>query len=109
LKIEERKSNIAFDDFLRLVEYISKIEHCNILTIMGYCAEYGQRLLVYRYFSKTTLYDIIHSHDHAKRTILSSWMSRIQVALEAAKALEYVFILFLCMEMEYLIFLVLFF
>ncbi|XP_078175506.1 protein STRUBBELIG-RECEPTOR FAMILY 1-like isoform X2 [Carex rostrata] len=89
LKIEERKSKIPVEDFLRSVDDVSKIDHCNILKLVGYCAEYGQRLLVYRYFSKTTLNDIIYSQDPSKRMILLSWMSRIQVALQAANALEY--------------------
>ncbi|KAF3325615.1 protein STRUBBELIG-RECEPTOR FAMILY 3 isoform X3 [Carex littledalei] len=89
LKIEERISKIPVNNFLRSVDYVSKIDHCNILRLVGYCAEYEQRLLVYRYFSKTTLNDIIYSHDSSKRTILLSWMSRIQVALQAANALEY--------------------
>lgn len=88
MKIEERKSKIPVDDFLRSVDYVSKIDHCNILKLVGYCDEYGQRLLVYRHFSKTTLNDIIYSQDPSKRMILLSWMSRIQVALQAANALE---------------------
>ncbi|KAJ4816078.1 Protein STRUBBELIG-RECEPTOR FAMILY 3 [Rhynchospora pubera] len=89
LKIEERKSKIPLNSFLRIAEDVSRIQHCNIAELLGYCAEYGQRLLVYKYYSQTTLNDILHSHDHSKRTLLFSWISRIRVALEAAKALEY--------------------
>ncbi|KAJ3698649.1 hypothetical protein LUZ61_002354 [Rhynchospora tenuis] len=89
LKMEERKSKIPLNDFLRLAEHVSRIQHCNIAELVGYCAEYEQRLLVYKYFSQTTLNDIIHSHDHSNRTLHFSWMSRIRVAFEAAKALEY--------------------
>lgn len=86
MKLDNVNSKISVDEFLELVLSISELRHPNIIKLVGYCAEFGQRLLVYNYFSKKTLYDILHYEDDLKRKL--SWKARLQVALEAAKALE---------------------
>jgi len=53
---------------------------------MGYCAEHGQRLLIYEYCSSGSLQDALHSDDEFKRKL--SWNARIRMALGAARALE---------------------
>ncbi|XP_061363048.1 protein STRUBBELIG-RECEPTOR FAMILY 3-like [Gastrolobium bilobum] len=75
------------EQFLQLVSSISKIQHANIVKLMGYCAEYGQRLLVYEYCSNGTLHDALHGDD--EHNIKLPWNARIRVALGAARALEY--------------------
>lgn len=74
-----------YEQFLQLVSSISKIQHANVVKLMGYCAEHGQRILVYEYHSGT-LHDVLHEDNelHAKL----SWNARIRVALGAARALE---------------------
>ncbi|CAJ1936378.1 unnamed protein product [Sphenostylis stenocarpa] len=75
------------EQFLQLASSISKIQHANIVKLMGYCSEYSQRLLVYEYCSNGTLRDALHTDD--KLQIKLSWDDRIQVSLGAARALEY--------------------
>ena len=74
------------EQFLQLVSSISKIQHANIVKLMGYCAEHSQRLLVYEYCSNGSLHDALHADD--KLHIKLSWNERIQVSLGAARALE---------------------
>ncbi|KAL2588156.1 hypothetical protein GLYMA_13G184200v4 [Glycine max] len=75
------------EQFLQLVFSISKIQHANIVKLMGYCAEYSQRLLVHEYCNNGTLHEALHTDD--KLQIKLSWDDRIQVSLGAARALEY--------------------
>ncbi|KAK9089398.1 hypothetical protein Scep_028480 [Stephania cephalantha] len=75
------------EEFLELVASISKIQHANIVELVGYCAEHGQRLLIYEYCSGGTLHDALHSDEELKRML--SWNTRIRMALGAARALEY--------------------
>ncbi|CAN4094119.1 unnamed protein product [Withania somnifera] len=75
------------DEFLDLVNNIDRIRHANVVELMGYCAEHGQRLLVYEYCSNGTLQDALHSDDEFKKQL--SWNTRIRMALGAARALEY--------------------
>ncbi|KAK7362910.1 hypothetical protein VNO77_05035 [Canavalia gladiata] len=75
------------EQFLQLVSSISKIQHANIVKLMGYCAEYSQRLLIYEYCSNGTLHDELHADDELPIKLL--WNDRVRVSLEAARALEY--------------------
>uniref|UniRef100_A0A1D1XYD9 Protein STRUBBELIG-RECEPTOR FAMILY 3 n=2 Tax=Anthurium amnicola TaxID=1678845 RepID=A0A1D1XYD9_9ARAE len=87
IKLDNGNNTLPADGFFELVLSISELQHPNIVELVGYCAEHGQRLLVYNYFSRRTLHDVLHSGDDLKRKL--SWNTRIQVALGAARALEY--------------------
>ena len=86
LKIDNANGRVSVDDFLDLVARISQIKHPNILELVGYCAEYGQRLLVYNHFSIKTLDDALHDRDEIDIDL--SWNARLQVALSSGKALQ---------------------
>lgn len=86
MKIDNVNSRIAVDEFLELVANISELRHPNVLELVGYCAEFGQRLLVYTHFSRKALQDVLHDDDATRRSL--SWNVRIKIALGAAKALE---------------------
>lgn len=87
LKIDIDNSRVPVDVFLELVVNISELSHPNILGLVGYCAEFEQRLLVYEHCSKMTLHDELHYVDEPSNAL--SWNARLQVAVEAAKALQY--------------------
>ncbi|KAG8069956.1 hypothetical protein GUJ93_ZPchr0006g40873 [Zizania palustris] len=87
MKIDNANDRIPVEEFLELVARVSDIRHPNILELVGYCAEYGQRLLVYDHFSRKTLHDVLHEGDDLDGAL--SWNARLQVAVGAAKALEY--------------------
>ncbi|XP_012091539.1 protein STRUBBELIG-RECEPTOR FAMILY 3 isoform X2 [Jatropha curcas] len=74
-------------EFLDLVSAISKIRHANIVEFVGYCHEHGQRLLVHEYYETGTLHDALHVDDEIHKKL--SWNARIQLALGAARALQY--------------------
>lgn len=85
-KLDKRTYQQDDDDFTELVNNIDRIRHANIVGLMGYCAEHGQRLLIYEYCSSGSLQDALHTDDEFKRKL--SWNSRIRMALGAARALE---------------------
>ncbi|KAK2424533.1 protein STRUBBELIG-RECEPTOR FAMILY [Trifolium repens] len=87
-KLDKRVSDHQEDDeFLELVNNIDRIRHANIVELIGYCVEHGQRLLIYEYCSNGSMYEALHSDDEYKTTL--SWNARIRIALGAARALEY--------------------
>ncbi|BAT92258.1 hypothetical protein LR48_Vigan05g151700 [Vigna angularis] len=87
-KLDKRVSNDQTDDeFLDLINNIDRIRHANIVELIGYCTEHGQRLLIYEYCSNGSLQDALHSDDEFKTRL--SWNARIRIALGAARALEY--------------------
>ncbi|KAF5737578.1 serine/threonine-protein kinase-like protein CCR1 isoform X1 [Tripterygium wilfordii] len=71
-------------DFEMELEILCKIRHCNIVNLLGYCSELGERLLVYEYMPRGTLYDHLHSG-------LSplNWNLRLNISMQAAKGLQY--------------------
>ncbi|KAF8391590.1 hypothetical protein HHK36_023896 [Tetracentron sinense] len=75
------------DNFLEAVSNMSRLRHPNISTLVGYCAEHGQRLLVYEYIGNGTLHDMLHFADDRSKTL--TWNARVRVALGTARALEY--------------------
>ncbi|KAL5199892.1 hypothetical protein ABZP36_021095 [Zizania latifolia] len=87
MKIDNTNGRISIDDFLELVQLVSDIKHPNIHELVGYCAEHGQRLLVYNHFSSKTLDDALHHWEGVDSAL--SWNARLQVALGSGKALEY--------------------
>ncbi|GFP98269.1 protein strubbelig-receptor family 1 [Phtheirospermum japonicum] len=74
-------------EFLEMVSRISKLRHANIVELVGYCLEHGQRLLVYNYCRNGTLDEALNFDDAINRKL--SWSARMRLALQAAKALEY--------------------
>ena len=86
-KLDKRVSDQQTDDeFLELINSIDRIRHPNIVELIGYCAEHGQRLLIYEYCSNGSLQDALHSDDEFKTRL--SWNARIRIALGAARSLE---------------------
>lgn len=71
-------------DFEMELEILCKIRHCNIVNLLGYCSEMGERLLVYEYMPHGTLYD----HLHGGLSPLN-WSLRLKISMQAAKGLVY--------------------
>ncbi|KAF6167613.1 hypothetical protein GIB67_031196 [Kingdonia uniflora] len=87
-KLDKAVSNRQKEyDFFDLVTSISKLRHANVVELVGFCSEHGQRLLVSEYCSNGTLYDALHLDDGLNKKL--SWNSRVRIALGAARALEY--------------------
>lgn len=66
------------------LEILSNIRHSNIVNLIGYCAEMGERLLVYEFMPHGTL----HDHLHGELSPLD-WNLRLRISLQAARGLEY--------------------
>ena len=71
-------------DFEAELEILSNIRHSNIVNLIGYCAEMGERLLVYEFMPHGTL----HDHLHGELSPLD-WNLRLRISLQAARGLEY--------------------
>jgi hypothetical protein len=71
-------------DFEAELEILCNIRHGNIVNLLGYCAEMGERLLVYEFMPHGTL----HDHLHGELSPLD-WNLRLKISLQAARGLEY--------------------
>ncbi|KAJ4747982.1 Protein STRUBBELIG-RECEPTOR FAMILY 8 [Rhynchospora pubera] len=75
------------DIFLDAVSNMSRLRHPNIIPLVGYCIEHGQRLLVYEYVGNGTLHEVLHFSDDTGKRL--NWNARVKIALGTARALEY--------------------
>ncbi|KAI4298743.1 hypothetical protein L6164_032264 [Bauhinia variegata] len=75
------------DNFVEAVSNMSRLRHPNIVVLVGYCVEHGQRLLVYEYIGNGNLHDMLHFVEDSSKVL--SWNARVRIALGTARALEY--------------------
>ncbi|CAI9107449.1 OLC1v1006800C1 [Oldenlandia corymbosa var. corymbosa] len=74
-------------EFLVEVLMLSLLHHQNLVNLIGYCADGDQRLLVYEYMSLGSLEDHLLELPPGQPPL--DWFSRMKIALQAAKGLEY--------------------
>ncbi|PIN09875.1 Serine/threonine protein kinase [Handroanthus impetiginosus] len=67
------------------VDILSRLDHPNLVNLIGYCADGKQRFLVYEYMHKGNLQD----HLNGMGEIKMDWPLRLKVALGAARGLAY--------------------
>ncbi|KZV50918.1 hypothetical protein F511_10489 [Dorcoceras hygrometricum] len=72
--------------FLNELEFLSRLNHKNLVRLLGYCEDQDELVLVYEYMSNRSLYQHLHKFQSSP---LMSWPKRIKVALDAARGLEY--------------------
>ncbi|KAG6778424.1 hypothetical protein POTOM_018288 [Populus tomentosa] len=74
--------------FLDEVSVLLRISHPNLARLMGSCLEKGEQLLLLEYVPNKTLFDRIHTY-HGQSSCILSWSSRLSIALDIARALDY--------------------
>ncbi|KAI4318623.1 hypothetical protein MLD38_032302 [Melastoma candidum] len=72
-------------EFQAEVEIISRVHHRHLVSLVGYCIEGGQRILVYDFVPNQSL----DFHLHGKDQPCMEWGLRLRIALGAAKGLAY--------------------
>ncbi|XP_062182214.1 LRR receptor kinase SERK2-like [Phragmites australis] len=84
LKVESSEGEMAF---LREVELISIAVHKNILRLIGFCTTPTERLLVYPFMENLSVASRLR--DIKLNEPALDWPTRMQIALGAARGLEY--------------------
>ncbi|KAK3165676.1 hypothetical protein QOZ80_1AG0036310 [Eleusine coracana subsp. coracana] len=74
-------------EFLVEVLMLSLLHHPNLVKLLGYCTDAAQRILVYEYMPKGSLED--HLLDLPPNWKPLPWHTRMQIAVDAAKGIEY--------------------
>ncbi|TQD98297.1 hypothetical protein C1H46_016118 [Malus baccata] len=77
----------GFQEFIVEVLMLSLLHHTNLVTLIGYCTDGDQRLLIYEYMPRGSLED--HLFDLSPGQEPLSWDTRIKIAVGAARGLEY--------------------
>ncbi|THG14227.1 hypothetical protein TEA_009210 [Camellia sinensis var. sinensis] len=72
-------------EFKSELELLSRVHHKNVVSLVGYCFEQGEQVLVYEYIANGTLKESLSG----KSGIRLDWMRRLRIALGAASGLQY--------------------
>nr|CAD1844706.1 unnamed protein product [Ananas comosus var. bracteatus] len=74
-------------EFLVEILMLIMLQHPNLVSLIGYCAEGDERLLVYEYMPKGSLEDQLFDLTPGKEPL--DWNTRMKIAVGAAKGLTY--------------------
>ncbi|KAF5942739.1 hypothetical protein HYC85_020381 [Camellia sinensis] len=85
VKVLATDSKQGAKEFQTEVMLLGRLHHRNLVNLVGYCAEKGQHMLIYVYMTKGSL----ASHLYSEKLEPLSWDLRIQIAVDVARALEY--------------------
>ncbi|PWA90533.1 serine/threonine/dual specificity protein kinase, catalytic domain-containing protein [Artemisia annua] len=84
IKRLDSMSNQGAAEFWAEVEMLSKLRHCHLVSLIGYCKHEKEMILVYEYMPHGTLED----HLHKLGTPLS-WLQRLKICIGASRGLHY--------------------
>ncbi|XP_071921476.1 probable serine/threonine-protein kinase PBL25 [Coffea arabica] len=83
----DRNGTQGNKEFLVEVLMLTLLKHSNLVSLIGYCADGEQRLLVYEYLPTGSLESHLHDLTDDKKPL--DWQTRMKIALGAAQGLEY--------------------
>lgn len=78
-------STKAEREFAVEIEILGRVRHRNLLSLLGYCAEGQERLIVYDYMPNLSLFAHLHGHLAADSTL--EWDQRMKIAVGSAEGL----------------------
>ncbi|KAJ0458056.1 putative protein kinase RLK-Pelle-DLSV family [Helianthus annuus] len=86
VKRHSRKSKQGLDEFRNEVQYIAKLQHRNLVRLLGCCIKEGERMLIYEYMPNKSLNSFIF--DDGKRKSMD-WSNRYKIINGIARGLLY--------------------
>ncbi|TMW92476.1 hypothetical protein EJD97_012999 [Solanum chilense] len=78
--------------FADQVQMVSGLKHEHFVTLLGYCLEANNRILVYESATMGTLHDVLHGKEgveNAESGLVLTWNQRVKIACAVASGLEY--------------------
>ncbi|CAA6664273.1 unnamed protein product [Spirodela intermedia] len=75
-------------EFAAEIEVLTRVRHRNLVSLLGYCLDGGERILVYEYMQQGTLAKhLLHWKEEGVAALC--WKRRVAIALDVARGVEY--------------------
>ncbi|XP_015891139.3 leucine-rich repeat receptor protein kinase HPCA1 [Ziziphus jujuba] len=85
IKKSEKESKQGGREFKTEIELLSRVHHKNLVSLVGFCFENNEQLLIYEYVPNGSLKDSLSG----KSGIRLDWMRRLKASLGTARGLAY--------------------
>lgn len=81
--ISENRQGLA--EFKTEIEMLSQFKHRHLVSLIGYCHENDEMIIIYEYMENGSLKDHLYGSNHPKM----SWRKRLEICIGSARGLHY--------------------
>ncbi|MFS8006173.1 putative protein kinase RLK-Pelle-CR4L family [Helianthus anomalus] len=83
-RLKSRECEQAKQGFLTEIKLLTSCNHPNVVSLLGFCEENGEMIIVYEYVVEGSLSDYM---ERSGKTV--TWAQRIQICLDVARGINY--------------------